>query len=338
MNILELNFEEFKQLLKENYKKDRFLAASAYREIFKKGNITFKDVHDLNKDPDFVKKLSKTIKIDNGEIVEKVSEDGVVKFVTKLFDGNRIESVIIPMFTHNTLCISSQVGCRMGCKFCETTKNGLKRNLTTSEITGQIFNAKFILGHNIRNIVYMGMGEPLDNFDNVVKSLSIVSDPRGFDIPLTRVTLSTSGLIDGIKKLSKFSWAEKINLAVSLNASNNRIRSEIMPVNNKYPMDELIDALKDFPLRTKGAVFVEYVLIEGVNDTVEDAKKVVDYLKPISFQINIIPFNPGKNSKYFTPDEETIESFRNSLIDSKAFVRRRATKGRLAMAACGQLS
>jgi 23S rRNA (adenine2503-C2)-methyltransferase len=338
MNILDLTFDEFKQILKDDFKKDRFLAASAYREIFKRGNPTFKDVKDINRDGEFTRNLSKKIKIDRGEIVKKVSTDGVVKFVTELFDGKRIESVIIPMFTHNTLCISSQVGCRMGCKFCETTKDGLKRNLTPSEITGQIYNARFTLGHDIRNIVYMGMGEPLDNFQNVIKSLSIISDPRGFDIPLTRITLSTSGLIDGIKKLSKYSWAKKINLAISLNAPNNKIRSTIMPVNNRYPMEELIDVLKKFPLRTRGAIFVEYVLIKGVNDTIEDAKRAVNYLKPINYQINLIPFNPGKNSKYQTPDEQTIEAFRDSLIDSKVFVRRRATRGSSAMAACGQLS
>ncbi|MCP3926684.1 MAG: 23S rRNA (adenine(2503)-C(2))-methyltransferase RlmN [Desulfobacterales bacterium] len=337
MKILEQTFDDFKSLIKEYYKKDRFLAASAYREIFKNGNLNFRSVKDMNRNPDFMKSLTADLRLNIGDIEQKNSED-VLKFVTKLSDGLKIESVIIPMFTHNTLCISSQVGCRMGCKFCETGKDGLKRNLSVEEITAQIYNARITLGYDIRNIVYMGMGEPLDNFKNVIKSLEIISDPRGFDIPLTKVTLSTSGRVDGINKLSEQKWAEKINLAVSLNASNDSIRSKLMPVNDKYSMGKLIEELNKFPLRTKGSIFVEYVLIKDVNDSIDDARRLVEYLKPIKNQINLIPYNPGKDSLYRTPDERTVEQFRKVLIDSEVFVRRRATRGRMAMAACGQLS
>lgn len=338
MNILSLSYDDFKSKVKDLYKRDRFIAASAYRQIFFHGDISFENVKDMKRDPEFLKSLSGDLEFNTGKIVKKVETDGVLKFVTELFDGNRIESVIIPMFTHNTLCVSSQAGCKMGCRFCETAKAGFKRDLLADEITAQLYNAKFLLNYDIRNIVFMGMGEPLDNYENVVKAISVINDERGFDIPLTRITLSTSGIVPGIKKLSENNWAEKINLAVSLNATEDKTRSYLMPVNKRYPLETLISELKKFPLRTKGTVFMEYVLIKGVNDTVEDALRLVEISKMFKTQINLIPYNPGKDSEFQTPGEDAIENFKKILIQDSVFVRRRATKGRDVMAACGQLS
>ena len=239
-----------------------------------------------------------------------VEEDGLIKFVTRLNDGLCIESVIIPMSSYSTLCVSSQVGCKMGCAFCETGSNGFYRNLNTEEIVGQIYTARFHFGYEIRNVVIMGMGEPLDNFDNVSQAIGIISDQRGFNIAKRHITLSTVGMAEGLKKLSGLGWQD-LKLAISLNAPNDKIRSRIMPINHTFPMEKLRKALMDYPLKRKSVIFIEYVLIKGLNDTRESARQLAEYLKPLKTKVNLIPVNPNtySDTRFETPSQEDMNRF-----------------------------
>ncbi len=261
-----------------------------------------------------------------------------------LEDGNSIESVLIPDEDRLTLCISTQVGCKLNCTFCLTGKGGFIRNLSHYEIIEQILSVKRE-GHNITNVVLMGMGEPLDNYENVIKSIKTMISPHGLKIPAKRITLSTSGLIPEIKKLAKENL--KINLAVSLNASNNETRDKIMPVNKKYPIEELFKALKEYPLPPNRRITFEYVMIKGLNDSIEDAKRLSNILKNIKCKINLIPLNPpftkgGKGgifegSDFEAPDYKNVEEFQNLLISRHYTVIIRKSKGADIYAACGQL-
>lgn len=337
MNILGLTYEEVRQKIARTYGRDRFLAAAVYREVLKKGNLDLARVKELKRAPDLVHALAKDLDVDPGRVVKQETEEELTKFVTRLGDGLEIESVIIPMFTHNTLCVSSQVGCRMGCRFCETAKLGLIRNLRAFEIVGQVHTARTVFHKEIRNIVFMGMGEPLDNFDNVIQAVRVLNDSRGLDIALSRMTLSTVGKVDGIRRLANLNIPQ-LNLALSLNAPTNRIRSKIMPVNRVFPMEMVKAALMEYPVpRRAGSFFIEYVLIKGVNDTREDAERLVEFLKPLPVRINLIGYNRGKDAPFEAPSEEDVDRFRDYLIENKAFVRKRAVRGRSVMAACGQL-
>ena len=258
--------------------------------------------------------------------------------MTRLDDGLCIESVIIPMSSYSTVCISSQVGCKMGCAFCETGNNGFYRNLNTEEIIGQIHTARFHFGYEIRNVVFMGMGEPLDNFDNVIRAIGIISDQRRLNIARRHITVSTAGMAEGLHKLAA-SGGRDVKLAVSLNASNDTIRSRIMPINLAYPMRTLRQALIDYPLKRKSAILIEYVLIKGLNDSQESARQLAEYLKPLRTKVNLIPVNPGTyaDCRFETPSREDVNRFYGWLTENGLFVRKRTARGLCLMAACGQL-
>ncbi len=336
MKILELTFEALVDELRDGYGKGAYHAASVYQEVFRKGNTDFSGVHEFAGSPRLARKLENDLEVHTGNITKIRFEEGTKKYVTKLKDGFEIESVVVPMFNRNTLCVSSQVGCRMNCLFCETAKQGFKRNLTVQEIVGQVYAAKFQLGLAIKNIVFMGMGEPLDNFENVMQAIKVINDQRGFNLPKRRITVSTVGIVAGIRKLAELNWPD-LRLAVSLNASNNFVRSEIMPVNRSIPMEMLGQALLEYPLKKSGVIMIEYVLIKGVNDFREHAAQVAEYLKPLPARLSLIPYNKGSDSKFTVPSEQDVERFRLWLVEEKVFVRRRATQGRKLMAACGQL-
>ncbi len=336
MKILSLTFEALVDELKVAYGKGAYHAASVYREVFRNGNTDFNRVHEFARSPLLASKLEKDFRINLGDITNIRNEEGTTKYVLALKDGFEIESVVVPMFNRNTLCVSSQVGCRMNCRFCETAKPGFKRNLTVEEIVGQVYIARFQLGFEIKNIVFMGMGEPLDNLDNVIKAIYVLTDQRGFNFSKKRITVSTVGIVDGIKKLAELNWTD-LRLAVSLNAPNDFVRSEIMPVNKTIPMESLRRVLLEYPLGKSGAVMIEYVLIKGVNDFHEHAAELAEYLKPIPAKLSLIPYNPGMDSEFTAPSEQDVEQFRAWLVEEKVFVRRRATRGRKMMAACGQL-
>ena len=264
------------------------------------------------------------------EIRRQSSSDGTEKFLFELEDGHRIESVLIPEEDRLTLCISTQVGCGMGCTFCLTGKGGLARNLKSSEIVNQVLMVQKGLpeGKVVTNIVIMGMGEPLSNYNNVIKAIEILKHPLGPAIGARRITLSTAGLVPGIIKLGEGNL--NINLAISLNASTDDQRSQIMPVNKKYPLKKLIEACREFPLRKGRMLSFEYVLLEGVNDSPDDARRVSNLLKGIPCKINLIPFNEFPGAPYKRPSEKSVLRFQEILTNNNYSVF-------ISPAACGQL-
>jgi len=254
------------------------------------------------------------------------------------------ESVVIPMRrrheTTHTLCVSSQVGCAMGCGFCETAQMGLVRSLTAAEIVAQWWAATHHPGQEIRNIVFMGMGEPLDNLEQVIRAISILTDHHGASVPMRRITVSTVGRLDGLERLREQvqqpGW-KPLNLAVSINAPNDAIRSAIMPINRAMPLGELVRVLRQWPMRKSGAICAEYVLIPGVNDAMEHADELVGLLRGLRCCVNVIPYNPRRQSPWPAPTEEQVAAFLARLEAGGQFCKRRRTKGRESMAACGQL-
>ncbi len=280
-------------------------------------------------------KLSKIAYISNLHLIKKqTSQDGTEKFLFGLQDSERIESVLIPEKDRLTLCVSSQVGCALGCRFCLTGTIGFKRNLLAHEIVDQVIAVqRLIKPRRITNIVVMGMGEPLLNLENVSEALWRITKLIG--ISRRRITLSTAGIIPGIKKLPEI--APKVKLAVSLNATTDEVRSMLMPVNKRYPLSELLKALKDYPLEPRQRITFEYVLIKGVNDRPEDAQRLIKLLSGIPSKINLIPFNPHEGSGFEPPPEETIKKFMSLLENSPITVTLRRSRGRDISGACGQL-
>jgi 23S rRNA (adenine2503-C2)-methyltransferase len=286
--------------------------------------------------------------------VKDVIVDGeTVKFTMSLADGLETESVVIPMRHRDgsvtrTLCVSSQVGCAMGCRFCETAQMGLMRHLSPAEIVAQLHAARFAVGDprtgragfEIKNIVFMGMGEPMDNLDAVLGAIRVMTDRNAYAVAPVHVTVSTVGRTDGIRRYGEFMLQHgfhRLNLAVSLNAPNDRIRSEIMPINRAEPVAMLMEALMAFPKRPNAAICMEYVLIPGVNDAPEHCDEVCGLLKPLRCSLNVIPYNPRRGSPWPAPDEDRVKAFVDRAIANGQFCKRRGTKGRSAMAACGQL-
>jgi 23S rRNA (adenine2503-C2)-methyltransferase len=213
---------------------------------------------------------------------------------------------------------------------------GLKRNLAVEEIVWQVFAARFILNAGVDNIVFMGMGEPLDNFDNVMQATRVIADQRGFDIAYSHITVSSAGHADGIRKLAAQNLST-LHLAVSLNAADDSLRSRLMPINRQYPLQLLKRALASFPAGKKAPILIEYVLLEGINDSVKDAKNLAAYLEGLPVRINVIPYNGGSSALFSAPDASTIDAFCRTLRDKNLFVRVRQSRGRGIMAACGQL-
>ena len=271
------------------------------------------------------------------KIKTQVSSDGTQKYLFRLKDGHLIESVLIPERDHDTLCISSQVGCAMGCRFCLTGDQGLKRNLTPSEIIDQVIHTKQSLNNpeRLKNIVLMGMGEPLANFDAVKKALINLLNEDGMNFSKRRITLSTCGLVPQIKKLGH---ELNVKLAISLNAADDKTRNSLMPVNRKYPLKSLIKACKQFPLPRGERITFEYILIKEVNDRDKDAERLAELLSGLRTKINLIPLNPHRGTHMTPPAMERILKFQDILIKKHFTTIIRKSRGRDISAACGQLS
>ena len=301
-------------------------------------------------------KLNKDCPIDkifeNEQIFESKDKQ-TIKILFTLTDESKIESVLMQHAlssealakeegTRNTVCVSSQVGCNIGCKFCATGQQGFKRNLTVSEILNQILFFARILkkdGKRITNIVFMGMGEPFLNYDNVLKSIKILNDKNGFNIGARHISISTAGIIEGIEKLSNEKL--QINLAISLHAPNDKLRSELMPINQKYTLEKILKAVDDYIVKTKRRVMFEYLLIEGINDSIDQAKELAELLKKIKnplFFVNLISFNPIGHSDFKPSDVTNIRKFKYELEKSGIAVTQRHRFGEKIKAACGQLA
>lgn len=314
-----------------------------YRQILKW--IYQKDLSDISEMTDISKRdrgvLESFFIISRMDSIKRQrSYDGVEKFLFRLEDNNLIESVLIPDKDRRTLCLSTQVGCGLGCKFCLTGKSGLKRNLYPFEIIEQILSVQRTIkidgGMPITNIVMMGMGEPLANFDNIVEAIKRITDSIGLGISPRRITLSTAGLIPQMLRLGE--KLKEINIAVSLNAATDDTRDYLMPINMRYPLSALIDTCRRYPLPRRKRITFEYVMIKGINDRSDDALNLVRLVRGIRCKINLIPFNEFKGSDFKRPDEKDILRFQEILRDADitAFIRK--SKGRDIRGACGQLS
>ncbi len=266
----------------------------------------------------------------------KRSSDGTEKIAYSLADGSIIESVLIPEKDHWSICISSQVGCAMGCTFCCTATLGFRRNLSLGEIVSQVlYPVHTYPDRHFRNVVFMGMGEPLLNYATVVEAIRILSDPDGPGISKRRITVSTCGIIEPLKSLWKDTGA---GLAISLNAPSQAKRIKIMPVTRKYPLTDLIDALKNYQMPNRRRITIEYVLLGGVNDSAEDARELIKLMSGLKVKVNLIPLNPWPGCPYEAPDEKTVLAFEERLKDSPIAVMLRKEKGNDISAACGQLA
>lgn len=345
--------------------KERFRATQIFKWIFQHDAGTFEEMTNISKA--LRAELAETAFISNlePEAIEEGS-DGTRKYLFNLGDGNAVEAVLIPIEGRNTLCISSQAGCAMGCEFCLTGTFKLTRNLTTAEIVNQIMAVKRDLVSNppalptvagnssqafddgeegeedlpespaeIRNIVMMGMGEPLHNLDNVIPAIRIMIDGNGLQFSNRRVTVSTCGLVPEMERLGR--EIPNVNLAVSLNATTDELRNRIMPINRRYPIRELLRACKDFPLPGRRKVTFEYVLLGGLNDSLEDAKRLLRLISDIPNKVNLIPFNEHEGCDFRAPTRAAIDAFHKYLIDRHVTVITRDSRGGDISAACGQL-
>jgi 23S rRNA (adenine2503-C2)-methyltransferase len=336
IDILEFTLAHLIQTFNKDFGKGRFHAGAIFRDIFKQGNTNFLTSPEFLDSPRFARDLKGKVSVNPGEVVNTFDEGELTKFITRLSDGLEIESVVIPMTRHNTLCISSQVGCKMGCKFCETGRMGFKRNLKISEIVGQVYNARHTLKKDIKNIVFMGMGEPLDNFDNLMGAIQVMNEQQGFDIALRHMTLSTVGLIPGIERLAKCDMPG-LRLAISINAPDDEIRSRLMPINKVFPLAHLKKSLMDFPLPKRGIFLFEYILIKGLNDSPAQADLLADFIGPLPVRLNLIAYNPIKGLDYESPDEDQMYAFASLLSARGIMVIKRWSRGRSVSAGCGQL-
>ncbi len=312
--------------------KEKYRTKQILRWIYQRGVSDFVQMTDLAKD--FRSQLEQCAYVSEcvPETVQQ-SSDGTRKYLFRLADGETVEAVRIPMEEgRGTLCISTQVGCAMGCQFCMTGTFGLIRNLSPAEIVNQVCAA--LADAPISNIVLMGMGEPLHNLDNVVQALKILYLDDGLSFGSRRVTLSTCGLVPGILALAE---QIKVNLAVSLNATTDTLRDQLMPVNKRYPLAELMAACREFANLTRQRITFEYILIGGVNDSIADAKRIVKLLHGVRSKVNLIAFNEHEGSSFKAPTPESVKEFQTYLLQRNIVATLRASKGQDIAAACGQL-
>lgn len=344
-NILDLSKEELSEIIKPSFR-----AKQIYQWIYQKYVNSFDEMKNIPKE--LKEELNQNFFLDPLSIIKiEQSLDGSKKYLFALKDGQTVESVLLPMkqekvdedgklvhHTKYTICISSQVGCKIGCAFCLTGKDGFKRNLSAGEIAAQILMIKRDnqIAENRRvNIVYMGMGEPLDNLDNVSKSVKIFSDIDGLCISTRRQTISTSGLSSQIEKLGKMDLG--VLLAISLHAVDDDLRQKLMPINKAYNIESIINAVKAFPIDARKRVMFEYLVMKGVNDDQKSAKKLVKLLHGIKSKVNLIYFNPHHGSEFARPSEKDVVAFQQYLVDHGVLCTIRQSKGLDISAACGQL-
>lgn len=332
-NILNYSLEELSNWMKEN-KESTFRAKQVFSWIYK-GIYKFEDMKNLPKAT--IEKLNNSFSIEMPKIVHKYESklDKTTKFLFAFSDGNVIESVVMKYKHGNSICISTQIGCRMGCKFCASTLEGRIRNLTAGEMLSEVILAQETIGERISNIVLMGSGEPLDNFDNVTKFIELVNSDYGLNIGQRHITLSTCGLVPKIYELADKGYS--ITLAISLHASNDERRKEIMPIARKYSIAEILKACDYYVEKTKRRITFEYSLVSGINDSVDDAVELSQLLKGRLCHVNLIPVNEIKENTLKRPSKKTIEEFERTLNKYKIEVTVRREMGSDIDAACGQL-
>ncbi len=333
-DIKSYNLTELKKEI-ESINEKSFRAKQIYQWLHIEKVTSFDEMTNISKD--LRNKLSENYYIPEIKKVDVLVSkiDGTRKYLFEIEGGSIIESVLMRYHHGNSVCISTQSGCRMGCKFCASTLNGLERNLRPSELLGQIYEIEKDIDEKVSNIVLMGSGEPLDNFDNVVKFLQLITDENGANISQRNITLSTCGLVPGINQLADMHL--QITLALSLHASNNETRKKLMPIAYKYTIDEIIDACKNYFKKTGRRITFEYSLVAGQNDSKQEADELSNLIKGINCHVNLIPVNPIKERDFVQPTKEAAKQFKSRLEKNRINVTIRREMGRDINGACGQL-
>lgn len=337
VNFYSFTLPDLEAFLKK-YGKEKFRAQQIFKWVYEQRVTDFDQMLNLSKDLRSELKNLITFKLPP-VLKHLISVDGTQKFLFDVRDGNSIEAVVIPSDDRLTLCVSSEIGCNMACQFCFTGKQKLKRRLTADEIVGQFMVVQDSLdkegkGRKLSNIVFMGMGEPLDNSDNVFKAIEVIHSPWGVNLSKKKITVSTSGLIPEMYKVAE----AKVRLAVSLNGWSDEVRSQVMPINKKYPLKDLLDECRRYYRATGEKITMEYVLLKGVTDQIDHARALVKLLRDVPCKINIIPFNEHPGSGFERPSDEAVQAFHQETMKLGAQVLLRRTMGRDIFAACGQLT
>lgn len=333
-DLKSMNFEQVKAVMEELGEK-AFRAKQIYEWMHTKLVDSFDEMTNLSKA--LRDKLSENFELTSLRVVDKreSAKDGTCKFLFELSDNRVIESVLMKYKHGNSVCISSQVGCRMGCRFCASTLGGLERNLTPAEMLDQIYKIQKMSGERVSNVVLMGTGEPLDNYDNVLQFIQLLTDENGLNISQRNITVSTCGLVNRIRDLANEEL--QITLAISLHAPNDKIRKEIMPIANKYTINEIVDAVTFYYNKTGRRISFEYSLVEGVNDSEENAKELIHVVRGLNCHVNLIPVNPIKERDFKQTQMQFVQNFKNILEKNRINVTIRREMGSDIDAACGQL-
>lgn len=338
MNFCELSYQEFCEYL-ANIGEKKFIADQIFDWVYKKFATSWDGMTNIRKD--LRQRLAKDLHFPTLELVKVVPSDDqeTFKFLWKLREGNLVESVLICSGERRTVCVSSQVGCPARCAFCASGKNGFIRNLRPAEIVEQVLHINNWLsqkGERVSHIVYMGMGEPFKNYDSVVSSIRLLTDEKTFHLSERRITVSTVGVVEGIKRFGDENL--KVNLVLSLHAPNQRIRMKLIPYARKYPLEDIMQAMDEYSKKTKRDITYEYTLIAGVNDHPDHAFELAHLLHRKQCTVNLIPYNPVPGLKLKRPDKKAIKEFRSVLFGAKIVNTCRYTKGDKIAAACGQLA
>ncbi len=333
MLIYDLTLDELiEQLVQKGYKKYR--ASQIWHWLYQQKVASFSEMNNLP--ADLIGHLEETYTLRPLEIVVKsVSKDGTIKILFGLKDGNLIETVLMKQHYGNSICVTTQIGCNIGCSFCASGKLKKKRDLTSGEIIAQVLETEKVLGERIQYVVVMGIGEPFDNYHHLTRFLKVINDPKGLAIGARHITVSTAGIVPKIKEYAHFGL--QVNLAISLHAPNNSIRSDLMMINKRYPIEEIMEAIGYYIRETKRRVTIEYILIDGINDSVDTAKELVNLLKGYNLYVNLIPYNEVIENAYRRSKMENQLAFYDVLKKGGINVTLRKEMGHDINAACGQL-
>ncbi len=331
-NIYDYRLDDLKEYFKKLNEKE-FKAIQVYEWLYKKRIKTFDEMTNIKKE--VIEKLKQDFSIEPLNILKKQIDTDVCKYLFELKDKNRIEAVLMKHDYGNSLCVSTQVGCNMSCTFCESGRLKKVRNLKSHEMISQILQVEEDLNIRITHIVLMGIGEPFDNYDNVIKFIDIINTPNGIDLGARHITVSTSGIVPKINEFAKN--PKQVNLAISLHAPNNEVRNQIMPINKAYPIEQLIESVKQYINKTNRRVTFEYIMLKDINDSEINAQELSKLLKGINCYVNLIPYNETSHIKYKKSTKEQIMKFYDTLKKNNINVTIRKEFGKKVSAACGQL-
>lgn len=333
-DIRDLSFKELAEELKD-LGEPSYRAGQVFDWLYKRGVASFEAFTNLPKSLRL--RLEERFSLESLELAERlVSADKTEKFLFRVADGNFVETVLIPTDKRTTLCLSTQVGCKFGCVFCASGRGGFKRNLRPSEIIGQVLFLRDKLSLHLTNFVFMGMGEPLDNCENLIRAIQIMNDSRGLGIAARRITVSTVGIIPGIERLKNLGL--QVNLSLSLHAVREDVRSKLLPISRKYPLQKVLQACQDYVRDTGRMMTLEYILLRGLNDSAEDASRLASIARRLRAKVNLIPCSPVPGPGFFPPPVETNELFLRWLKEKGVNATLRRSKGTDIQAACGQLA